>query len=107
MFDKMKDMGKMIKQAKEMRDRMKTLQDEMGKQMFEGESAKGRIKVVISGDLVIQSVTIDPSLLKESNLDPLQKSLVKATNDAIEKSKELASKQLSSISGDFNIPGLT
>ena len=45
MFDKLKDMGNLVKQAKEMRGQMKAIQDELKNVIVEGEALGGKVRV--------------------------------------------------------------
>ncbi len=104
MFEGLKDMGKLLKQAGEMKTKMKAIQEELKRVSVTGSAESGKIEVVLSGELECLDVRIDPSLA--SNVGALQKSLVRAFNDASKKSKELAASKLAHISGGLNLPGL-
>jgi len=106
MFEGMKDMAKLMKQAKDMKSKMKEVQKELKKTIVEGQNKNGKVSVKITGELECTEVTIDPAVLSPSNQKALQKALVEAFNDAAGKSKNLATNRLSDISGNFNIPGL-
>jgi nucleoid-associated protein EbfC len=104
MFEGLKDMGKLLKQAGEMKSKMKAIQEELKRVSVTGSAEGGKIEVVLSGELECLDVRIDPSLA--GNVGALQKALVRAFNDASKKSKELAASKLSDISGGLNLPGL-
>ena len=106
MFDGIKDIGKLMKQAKEMKSKMKEVQSQLKTVQVEGFDRSKRVKVVLTGELECVDVSIDDALLSggKENLENLLK---QAFNDAAEKSKKLATSKLSDISGGLNIPGLT
>ena len=104
MFEGLKDMGKLVKQAKDMKSKMKKIQDELKTLEVTGE-APG-FQVVMSGELDVIRIRINPDAVKEGNAGKLEKSAVQAFNDAAKKAKNLATTRLSALSGDFNIPGL-
>ena len=104
MLDKFKDMGKLLKQAKEMQGQMKDVQKELKSTRVSEESEGGKIKVVMSGDMEVLEVSIDPSLLSQDNQKRAENGLKVAFSAAIKKSKELASSKLAKISGGL-IPG--
>jgi len=106
MFDGLKDMGKLLKQAGEMKSKMKKIQEELKKIQITGEAESGKIKVVLSGELECLDVKIDPSLLSVGNASSLQKNILKAFNNAARESKELATKKLADVSGGLNLPGM-
>lgn len=105
MFENLKDMGKLMKQAKEMKDKMKTIQEKLKKTKVAGKSENGRIVIELSGELECLSVQIDPALVSANQTIALQKALLKAFNDAATQAKNIATSELSSVSGGLNLPG--
>jgi len=106
MFEGIKDVGKMMKQAKEMRDQMKKVQDELKTISVSGVAMGGKIEVVMSGELDVVKVTIDPSFLDPRQADLLCKAIKEATNAAAKKAKDLVTQRLSAVSGGLNLPGM-
>lgn len=106
MFDGLKDMGKLLKQAKEMKSKMKQVQDELKKVRVSATAANDNIKIVVTGELDVVELTINPNLLEPKNASNLEKSLTKAFNEAVGKAKALATQKLSEVSGGLDIPGL-
>jgi DNA-binding YbaB/EbfC family protein len=108
MFDQMKDMGKLLKQAKDMRSKMKDVQKKLKTVTVSGQDKNGMIEVTLTGELECTSVKIlNNSILDLNNISTLEKALVQAFNTAAKTSKTTASKELSSVTGGLNIPGLT
>ncbi len=105
MFDGLKDMGKLMKQAKEMKEKMKHVQEKLKKLKVTGKAEGGKIEVVMTGELECISITIDPGLVSANQTVSLQKALLKAVNDAASQAKNLATSELSDISGGLNLPG--
>ncbi len=106
MFEGIKDMGKLLKQAKEMKEKMKKVQDELKKVKVTSTVLNERIKVVMTGELEVTEVFIDATLLASDKKDMLEKNLLKAFNDASEKAKGVATTKLSAVSGDLGLPGM-
>jgi DNA-binding YbaB/EbfC family protein len=65
---------------------MKALQEKAEAEVVEGAAGGGRVRVRMNGAQVVQSVTIDPSMMGDREL--LEDLLVAATNDASRRSKE-------------------
>jgi len=55
----------------------------------------------------IESLTIDPQVVSPDDIDMLQDLVLAAANEGLGKAQEMASKQMNSITGGMNIPGLT
>ncbi len=104
MLDKFKDMGKLLKQAKEMQGQMKEIQKELKSLRVTEEAEGGKIKVTLTGDMDVVEVVVDPSLMSTDQHSKVQKALKVVMDKAIKKSKDLASSKLAKISGGL-IPG--
>ena len=104
MLDKFKDMGKLLKQAKEMQGQMKEIQAELKSTTVTEEAEGGKIKITLTGDMDVVEISVDPSLLSPENQKRLENGLKVVTYQAIKKSKDLASSKLAKISGGL-IPG--
>lgn len=112
MFGKLKDMGNLVKQAKEMKNEMEKVQASLKDEKVKAENKQGTIKIVMTAELACLGILIDPSLIaeaskNESNKKEFEKELTKTYNNAAEKAKKIASDKLSKISQGMNIPGLT
>lgn len=107
MFEGIKDMGKLLKQAKEMKSKMKSVQNELKKMTVTGLSKKRKAKVILTGELECVEITFDPELNTRENCKALAKELKEAFNDAAVQAKGLATNKLSDISKGMDIPGLT
>jgi nucleoid-associated protein EbfC len=106
MFDGLKDVGKLMKQAKEMKSQMKQVQGELKNIQEIGAALDEKIKVILTGDLDCVSVYVDPTLLDASQAEKIQKEITNAFNQALKKAKDTAASKLSAISGGLGLPGL-
>ncbi len=103
----MKDLGslqKMLKQAKEMQDK---LQKEMGELRIEGTSGGGMVTVVLDGHKNLTGIRLDPEVVNRDDIDMLQDLIIAAFSDAAASVDEQMSQKLSSLGGGLKIPGLS
>ena len=100
----MNNMSQIMKQAKEMQDKMAEIQRKIESQEIEGSSGGGVIKVIINGKNEVKSVKIDESLINKEELEVLEDLLVAALNDANQKLKENAASQMGSLSDGMGLP---
>jgi DNA-binding YbaB/EbfC family protein len=98
------DMGALMRQAQQMREQMEYLQKGLDDQTVEGSAGAGMVKVTVTGTQKVTRVDIDPSVLSEDR-EMLQDLIVAATNNAIEKSKEMAQERLGSMLPPGMFPG--
>ena len=97
----------MLRQAKKLQERMAKVQEELGDVKVEATSGGGAVKVIMNGHQNVLSVEILPEAVNAEDVEMLQDLIVSAVNEAVVKSQEVASKQLTSLTGGLNIPGLT
>ena len=60
----------------------------------------------MTGDQVCKSVTIDPDLLKDADVEMLQDLILTASNEALRQMEEISSKEMAKLTGGLGIPGL-
>jgi DNA-binding YbaB/EbfC family protein len=97
-------MNKMIKQAQQLQAKMEQIQKELEAETVEATSGGGAVKVVVTGQQVVRSVTIEPEAAED--VEMLQDLVLTAVNEAIKKSQELAQNRLGELTAGIKIPGL-
>ena len=102
----MKGMGKMMKQAQQLQSKMLKLQEEMAKKTVETTSGGGMVKVAANGRQQVVSIQIEKEVVDPDDLEMLQDLILAAINDALIKSQEMVSGEMSKLTGGMNIPGL-
>ena len=100
----MNNISQIKKQAKAMQEKMNELQQKVEKEEIEGSSGGGLVKLTLNGKYVATKISIDPSLMKESETDILEDLIIAAINDATKKIAENMNNQLGSISGGIDLP---
>ena len=93
----------LMKQAQQMQDNMKKLQDELGALQVEGQSGAGMVKVVMTCKHEVKRVTIDPSLLKDDK-EMLEDLVAAAMNDAAHKAEAAVQEKMSALTGGLGLP---
>ena len=102
----MKGMGKMMKQAQQLQSKMLKLQEELAEKTIETTSGGGMVKVVANGKQQVVSIQIEKEAVDPDDLEMLQDLILAAINDALIKSQEMVSGEMSKLTGGMNIPGL-
>ena len=100
------NMQEMMKQARKMQEQLAQAQESMKDVTIDASAGGGMVKATVNGDLELVSIQIDPDALDPEDVDLLQDMIVAAVNEAIRGVSEVASKQMSSITGGLNIPGM-
>lgn len=98
---------KMLKQAQQLQKRMTQLQEELEAETVEASVGGGMVTVVVSGKMVVESITIDPEAVSQEDVDMLQDLVLAAVNEGLNQAQEMVSSRMGALTGGLNIPGLT
>jgi DNA-binding YbaB/EbfC family protein len=102
----MKGMANMMKQAQKLQSRILKLQEEMAEKTVEATSGGGMVTVQANGRQQIVSIRIEKEVIDPEDAEMLQDLILAAVNDALVKSQEMISAEMSKLTGGMNIPGL-
>jgi len=99
----MNDFSDMLSKAKKVQDKMKEVQESLKKVEAEGASGGNLVKVVLSGDYEMKSISInlDAKNEKEEILNDL---IIAAYNDCRDKLKKKTSEELLKATGGISLP---
>lgn len=86
---------------------MMKVQQELETASVVGSSGGGVLKVIVTGKLKVESITISPEVASSDDVEMLQDLVLAAVNDGLEKAQGMAAERMSSVTGGMNIPGLT
>ena len=103
---KQPNIGNIMKQAQKMQADMARVQEELSAEIVEASVGGGVVKVSMTGDMVVQSVHIDPAALDPNDIGMLEDMVTAAVNEAVRQAQEVASSKMASVTGGMNIPGL-
>ena len=102
----MAGLGDLMKQAQRLKAEMDRLQAEAATKTVEGSAGGGMVMVVANGKGELLSLKIDPTAVREEDLEMLQDLIVASVNDALRKARELLAQDVSRLTGGFGLPGL-
>jgi nucleoid-associated protein EbfC len=96
-------LGALMKQAQQMQENMKRLQEELATIEVEGQSGAGLVKVRMTCRNVVKQVSIDPTLLGEDK-DMLEDLVMAAMNDAVQKGEAATQAKMAGFTAGMNLP---
>ena len=99
-------MGNMMKQAQKMQAKLAEMQEQLKSETLEASAGGGMVRVVITGDMQIRELSIDPAAIDPDDVEMLQDMVAAAVNEAIRSAQELASRRMGEITGGMNVPGM-
>jgi len=96
-------LGNLMKQAQQMQENMKRVQEELGAIEVEGQAGAGLVKVLMTCKFAVKRVTIDPSLVGEDK-DMLEDLVMAAMNDAVAKAEATTQAKMAGFAQGLNLP---
>ena len=93
----------LMKQAQQMQDNVRKVQESLAGIEVEGQSGAGLVKVVMTCRNDVKRVTIDPSLLGDDK-DMLEDLVAAAFNDALRRAEQTAQEKMASVTAGLPLP---
>ena len=107
MFDNLKNLGnigQLMARAQEMQQKMKMLQEELGKKEFVGDANPGGVTAAVSGKMELVRVSIDKTRIDPTNTELLEHLIVTAVTNAQNKAAEAMRAEMARLAGEMGVP---
>ena len=96
-------LGALMKQAQQMQENMKRMQEELANVEVEGQAGAGLVKITMTCKHVVKKVSIDPSLLGEDK-DMLEDLVAAAFNDGVRRAEEVSQEKMGKLTAGMPLP---
>jgi DNA-binding YbaB/EbfC family protein len=96
-------LGPLMKQAQQMQENMKNMQEQLATVEVEGQSGAGMVKIVMTCRYDVKRVNIDDSLLNDDK-DMLEDLLAAAVNDAVRRVEATTQEKMSGVTSGMGLP---
>jgi DNA-binding YbaB/EbfC family protein len=93
------NLNQMLQQAQQMLAAQQEAQEALKTKRVEASAGGGMVKVVMTGDLHLQELTIDPDAVDPEDVEMLQDMVVAAVNEAVRSAQELQESTLGAAGG--------
>ncbi len=93
-----------MKQAQEMQDKMQQMQNELNERDVEGNSGGGLVKITMSAKGKLRTITLDPSVVNNNEIDVLEDLIIAAFNQARSKADAMIEEETREMMGGLNLP---
>jgi DNA-binding YbaB/EbfC family protein len=93
----------LMKQAQQMQDNMRKMQEQLALIEVEGQAGSGAVKVVMTCKHEVKRVTIDPSVV-EGDKDMLEDLIALAMNDAVRKVETTSQEKMAGVTAGLPLP---
>ena len=96
-------LGPLMKQAQQMQENMKDMQEQLATVEVEGQSGAGMVKVIMTCRYDVKRVNIDDSLFNDDK-DMLEDLLAAAVNDAVRRVESTTQEKMSGLNAGMGLP---
>ena len=93
----------LMKQAQQMQDNMRRMQDQLAGIEIEGQAGAGLVKVVMTCKHDVKRVSIDPTLLADDK-DMLEDLVAAAVNDAVRRVESTVQEKMAGVTAGLPLP---
>lgn len=100
----MADLSQLLQLGQQVQGRLSQMQTELAQRTVTGSAGGGMVKVVADGRGRIRSVSIDPSIGADTDLEMLEDMVLAAVSDAQRKAEELYKDELKKLTGGISLP---
>lgn len=106
MFKGLSALGSLLKQAQQMGQRMRELNEELRKRRATGTAGGEMVEVEVNGLMEVLRCRIQPQLLNPADRELLEDLVTAATNQALAKARDLSADAMKELGGGMEVPGL-
>ena len=99
------NMNNLLKQAQKLQKDMEEAKKNLEEKEFEVTSGGGVISVKMNGKKEILELNLKPEVVDPEDIEMLQDLIISCINEAYKKVDEESNKEMSKLTGGFNIPG--
>ena len=100
------NLQQMLKQAQKMQEEIEQAQEALKDERVDASAGGGMVKVVVTGDLQVKSISIDPEAIDPDDPDMLGDLVLSAVNQALSSAQELHASKLGGVTGGLGNLGL-
>ncbi len=99
------NLANMMKQAQQVQESMKQMQEKLASLEVEGQSGAGMVKVVMTCRHDVKSVQIDNSLVGDGDDKEMLEDLIAAAfNDAVRRVESTTQEKMAEVTGGLGLP---
>ncbi len=93
----------LMKQAQQMQDNMRKMQEQLASVEVEGQSGAGMVKVVMTCKHDVKRISIDPSLVGDDK-EMLEDLVAAAVNDAVRRVEATVQEKMGGLTAGMGLP---
>jgi nucleoid-associated protein EbfC len=107
MFDALKNLGnigEMMKQARQMQDKMAAMQEELARKQVSADAGAGMVEATVNGKQELVKLKIDKQKIDVNDTEMMEEMIVAAVRSAQSKAAEMMKEEMQKTMGDLGLP---
>ena len=93
------NLNKMLEQAQAMLAQQQEAQEKLKEERVEATAGGGMVRVVMTGDMRVETLAIDPDAVDPEDVEMLQDMVIAAVNEALRSAEEIQQKAMGGAEG--------
>jgi DNA-binding YbaB/EbfC family protein len=107
MFDALKNLGnigEMMKQARQMQDKMAAMQEELARKQVSADAGAGMVEATVNGKQELVKLKIDKQKIDVNDTEMMEEMIVAAVRSAQSKAADMMKEEMQKTMGDLGLP---
>ncbi|MCP3984656.1 MAG: YbaB/EbfC family nucleoid-associated protein [bacterium] len=100
------DLGDLLAKAQEMQTKLAGLQQELARRTVSAQAGGGMVTAVVSGDLRVQELNVEPGLIADGDREMLQDLVAAAINAALAAAQRMVQEEMQKAAGLAGLAGI-
>ena len=88
-----------MQQIQQLQEQMIKAQEALAEEQVTGSAGGGAVKVIVTGDQRVLSVSVDQALIEDGDVELIQDLFLTAINQGLEQSRSLAEERMGPLAG--------
>lgn len=98
------DLGKIMKLARDMKEKMPAMQEKLARTEFTAEAGGGAVAATVNGKLGLVRVKLSADVVKEGDVEMLEDLICSAVTAAQKQAAEAGAELMASLTGGIKMP---
>ena len=106
MFGNMGQLAQLLKNAGQIKENMKGMQERLAAARHVGEAGGGQVRATVDGKGELVEIKIDPQTVQADDLELLEDLICASVRDATSKSRDAVQKEMQAATGGMDLQGV-
>ena len=106
MFGNMSQIASLLRNAGQIKQNVKEMQERLKDARHVGEAAAGQVRATVDGRGELVTIKIDPALVSGGDIEMLEDLVVASVRDAVARSREILQQEMQAATGGMDLGGM-